>query len=226
VSTIQAEMSRPAALFDFDHTLLNGESLSLFLRYVTGRFRRALLDLPRLGLWMAPYSVGAVSKEKMKTKAFWVLRHVPAEERPELATAFFEQVLKPRIFEAGLEKVRWHREQGHTLVLASASCDVYMQAVGRMLGFDLVVCTRTRLEGPDDLPVVFGPNCYGREKLRRLLELDFFHTTDWAASYAYSDHPSDLPMLLLCGHKVAVNPTRPLRRMALREGWEIADWGP
>ncbi len=216
--------SRPAALFDFDKTLLRGESLGLFLLYLTGRYRRALLDLPRLGLWMAPYSVGAVSKEKMKTKAFRILRHVPAEERPGLVTAFTDRVLKPRLFAGGLEKVRWHREQGHTLVLASASCDVYMQAAGELLGFDVLVSTRTRPGGPQGTPVVFGPNCYGQEKVRRMAELEFFHRTDWAASYAYSDHPSDLPMLVLCGHPVAANPNRPLRRMALREGWEILDW--
>jgi HAD superfamily hydrolase (TIGR01490 family) len=216
--------SRPAALFDFDKTLLRGESLSLFLRYVAGRFRRVLLDLPRLGLWMAPYAVGATSKEQMKTRAFRMLRLVPDKERPDLVAAFLDEILKPRIFAAGREMLRRHREQGHTLVLASASCDVYMEPVRRLLGFDVLVSTRTRPTGPNGAPVVVGANCYGQEKVRRLAELDFFENTDWTGSYAYSDHPSDLPMLLLCGHPVAANPNRSLRRMAKREGWEIADW--
>ena len=216
--------SRPAALFDFDKTLLRGESLSLFLQFVIRRFRRVLLDLPRLGLWMAPYAVGATSKEKMKTKAFGVLRHVPKDLREDLVATFVDNVLKPRIFKAGMERVNRHREQGHTLVLASASCDVYMEPVRKLLEFDILVGTRTRPAGSNNAPVVVGANCYGEEKVRRMAELDFFENTDWAASYAYSDHPSDLPMFLLCGHPVAANPNRSLRRMAWKEAWEIVDW--
>ena len=44
---------------------------------------------------------------------------------------------------------------------------------------------------------------------------------DLAASYAYSDSESDLPMLRLVGHPVAVNPDGELGRVAAAEGWEI-----
>ena len=44
---------------------------------------------------------------------------------------------------------------------------------------------------------------------------------DLAASYAYSDSESDLPMLRVVGHPVAVNPDAELRRVAREEGWEI-----
>jgi len=215
---------KPAALFDFDKTLLCGESMSMFIRFATRRFPRALLELPRLGLWMGPYAAKATTKEKMKTRVFRILRHVPEEKRPVLVEEFVEEVLRPRLFPEGQKVVEDHRRQGHTLVLASASCDVYMEAVRGLLDFDLQVSTRTQPTGPDRAPAVIGANCYGEEKVRRLCELDFFENTDWAASYAYSDHPSDLPMLLLCGHPVAANPNRALRKMAQDAGWEIADW--
>jgi HAD superfamily hydrolase (TIGR01490 family) len=216
--------TRPAALFDFDFTLLRGESLSLFLQFATRRFQRALLDLPRLGARMIPYLLGKYTKTQMKTEVLRILRHVPEEERPVLVAAFLEHILKPRLFPAGREKIRWHREKGHTLILATASPDTYMEPVRKLLQFEALVGTRTRPTGPNNAPVVVGANCYGEEKVRRMAELDFFESTDWAASYAYSDHPSDLPMLLLCGHRVATNPNRSLRKMAHREGWEIVDW--
>ncbi len=216
--------SRPAALFDFDKTLLRGESLSLFLQFVTRRFRRALLDFPRLGARMIPYSLKRFTKAQMKTEVLRVLRHVPEKERPDLVTAFLENILRPRLLPAGLERVQWHREKGHTLVLASASPDTYMEPVRGLLQFEVLVSTRTQPTGQNNAPVIVGNNCYAEEKVRRMAELDFFENTDWAASYAYSDHPSDLPMFLLCGHPVAANPNRSLRRMALREGWEFVDW--
>ena len=44
---------------------------------------------------------------------------------------------------------------------------------------------------------------------------------DLGASYAYSDSESDLPMLRLVGHPVAVNPDAELARVARAEGWQI-----
>ena len=46
---------------------------------------------------------------------------------------------------------------------------------------------------------------------------------DLAASFAYSDSESDLPMLRAVGHAVVVNPDAPLRRIAVEEGWEIVE---
>src|SRR5690606_2743793 len=47
---------------------------------------------------------------------------------------------------------------------------------------------------------------------------------DLAASYAYSDSVTDLPMLEAVGHPVAVNPDRELRRAAQERGWPIVDF--
>jgi hypothetical protein len=44
---------------------------------------------------------------------------------------------------------------------------------------------------------------------------------DLARSYAYSDSITDLPMLELVGHPVAVNPDRPLLRIARERDWEV-----
>ena len=44
---------------------------------------------------------------------------------------------------------------------------------------------------------------------------------DLKRSYAYSDHVSDLPLLEGVGHPIAVSPTRQLRKIALKKGWEI-----
>ena len=42
-----------------------------------------------------------------------------------------------------------------------------------------------------------------------------------AASWAYSDSESDLPMLRAVGHPVVVNPDGPLARAAREEGWDV-----
>ena len=66
-----------------------------------------------------------------------------------------------------------------------------------------------------------GPFTYREGKATAMRELAEREGIDLAASYAYSDSESDLPMLRAVGHPVAVNPDAELARVAAEEGWEV-----
>jgi phosphoserine phosphatase len=63
--------------------------------------------------------------------------------------------------------------------------------------------------------------CYGANKATAIREVAEEQGIDLAASYAYSDSATDLPMLEAVGHPVAVNPDRDLRREAEKRGWQV-----
>ena len=102
-------------------------------------------------------------------------------------------------------------------MLVTASTENYMRFAAEALGFSALLATPLNPDG------TVGENCKGEEKPRRIrdwlrqqgLEADF------AASYAYGDSKSDLPMLLLCGHPVQVNPKKALRKAAPEMDSEI-----
>jgi phosphoserine phosphatase len=62
---------------------------------------------------------------------------------------------------------------------------------------------------------------YGAGKAEAIQRLAEREGLDLEHSYAYSDSASDLPMLRLVGHPVAVNPDSTLAGTARGEGWEI-----
>jgi phosphoserine phosphatase len=66
-----------------------------------------------------------------------------------------------------------------------------------------------------------GPFNYREGKAQAIRELAEREDIDLAASWAYSDSESDLPMLRLVGHPVAVNPDNELARVARAEGWQV-----
>jgi hypothetical protein len=55
-------------------------------------------------------------------------------------------------------------------------------------------------------------------------ELAAEHGYDLAASHAYSDSITDLPMLEAVGHPTVVNPDRGLRALALERGWPVLEF--
>lgn len=215
------ETRRIAALFDFDGTLTRRDTMLPFLLWVLRKNPLSLVDLPRLGFAAAPYALGLLSKESIKGIALRLWRRVPESRRQEILGEFYDEVIRPRLLAAGVARLEWHRGQGHRTAMVSASVDTYLSLVAERLGFEHLICTRTELE---PRPRVSGPNCYGEEKVRRLRAEPWFGEVDWAASFAYSDHLSDLPMLRLCGRPVAANPKPDLRRLARAENFEIVDW--
>src|SRR6202020_50551 len=62
---------------------------------------------------------------------------------------------------------------------------------------------------------------YGGDKARAIEELAEREGLDLAGSYAYSDSASDLPMLRVVGHPVAVNPDATLAKAAREQSWEV-----
>jgi phosphoserine phosphatase len=63
------------------------------------------------------------------------------------------------------------------------------------------------------------------EKARRIREYAAQENIDLANSCAFSDSSADVPMLSAVGSPVATNPTRRLRRIAMRNNWPILELG-
>ena len=66
-----------------------------------------------------------------------------------------------------------------------------------------------------------GPFCYGSGKAEAIEKLAAERGYDLNLCYAYSDSASDLPMLELVGHPVAVNPDAALESVARERGWPM-----
>jgi phosphoserine phosphatase len=84
----------------------------------------------------------------------------------------------------------------------------------------------TKLKWSDDgklQPELDGKNCYGEEKLRRIIEYCELSNCPRPVT-AYSDHVSDTPMLNWADTGVAVNPSRQLLKIAPSQGFTIANW--
>lgn len=69
---------------------------------------------------------------------------------------------------------------------------------------------------------VIPPVCMGVEKERLARKWLHAHgiAIDFAASYAYADSISDLALLQMVGHPVAVHPDPQLATLAREKGWK------
>ena len=105
---------------------------------------------------------------------------------------------------AARERLRWHLDQGHEVVVVSASLDLWLAPWMHREGLRLV-STRGRFEGERFTGELDGANVHGPEKVRALGE--HVDLQGYGVVYAYGDSSGDLEMLGLA-HEASYRPFR------------------
>jgi HAD superfamily hydrolase (TIGR01490 family) len=128
----------------------------------------------------------------------------------------------PRIYPQVLAVAHEHQDAGRRAYITTAASQELAEVLARVLALDGGIGSQFS-EVVDGVYTgrPTGYFIYGRDKARAIQELAQREGIDLGASYAYSDSASDLPMLRIVGHPVAVNPDAELAGVARAEGWEI-----
>lgn len=214
------------ALFDLDHTLLDGDGDDLWCRFLV---RHGLVDAglqARNEQMGADYRAGRVGVDAFsdfyagllagRTPAFWA----PWQDR------FLAEEIRPRLPDAARALVASHRAAGHALVLTTASNSVIAARTAAELGFTLWLSTELALANGVFTGRVEGVPNMREGKLRRLrgwMTQRGLPLAALASAWFYSDSINDLPLLGSVGHPVAVNPDAQLHQHALAQGWRVID---
>ncbi len=213
-----------AAFFDVDGTLTNRTTLFRFLRH----------DMAERGL-----------PEREFTEFREELRAMTLAGAPRGTTnrAFFRSFAGRPVAEVALAGRRWFRAEyatgglfrasavaalrghvraGHRVALVSGAFSACLDPLAELLGVEHVLCTRPlvhrgRYTGETDTPML------GRQKASAAYEFGRQQGIPPAASHAYGDHVSDIPLLELVGRPVAVGEDPDLRAHADRHGWHRLD---
>lgn len=220
-------MQKPYALFDFDGTLIRGDSIVRFVRYARAKGLTGAGGLVRAALWAAAYGLRLATAERAKRESLSFLAGRAQDEVEALGRAFCREELIPRLYPLGVEELRKRHAEGAEVLLITASPAFYLEALKEELPIRRVIGTRLHVENGVYTGLIAGENCRGVQKPLRLAEDLAAHgdMVDYAASWAYGDSAGDAPMLALCAHKVGVNPKRKLvRRMKGADGFSVVHW--
>jgi HAD superfamily hydrolase (TIGR01490 family) len=219
------------AMYDMDRTITRAGTYSGFLMHVARRRQQwRLLLLPLVALAGLAYALRLIDRSRLKAINLRLLvgkRFSRAEIAP-LAESYADKVVARGLHPAALDQIAADRAAGYRVLLATASFHLYVDAIARRLGIDDVLATR--LDEPDGADHIHarlaGDNCYGEAKFARITGwlADNAITRDAAHIRAYSDHVSDHPMLHFADEAVATTPSRKLRLLAPKQGWQVVDW--
>ena len=209
---------RSLAVYDFDGTMIRGDSIAAYLLFAARRGCLSPFGLLGAAGWGLLQRLGRADAGRAKAKALRFRRRMTPGAREALDSEFAGRLFR-RVRPAALLRMAADQAAGRYMVLLSASTDHYMAPLNRLLGFDLLVCTH---EADLDDP---AGNCRDAEKVRRLRAAlaEQGVEADWAGSWAYADSAGDEPVLGLVGHPVLVSPSRRTARK-LGGRFPVEDW--
>ena len=213
-----------AAFFDLDKTVIAKASMVAFGRplYREGLLSRWLLLRALYGQLVYLY-LGADDARlaRMRNGALALTKGWHQDTVRRVVRETLEEVIDPIVFEEALELMREHREAGRLVLIVSASPEEIVRPLATYLGADDAIATRARLDDDGRYSGELERYCYGPAKVTAIVQVAEERGIDLAASYAYSDSVTDVPMLEAVGHPVAVNPDRALLRVAEARNWEV-----
>ncbi len=228
----QAAAPRPAAdaptvVFDFDHTLYDGDSGAHLFRWLIVRAWWRVL----LALLIAPLAgpmVAFLPTRRRGISAFVWVGTIGLHRRRDLDELIDRYVdrhvaqLKARLLPVALDVLHHHRERGDRVVIATGAPPELARAILAFVAHEDVPVIGTQV-GPRLGAVIAKRHCHHREKVRMLREQGY---TD--IETAYSDSSADMPLLQAARSPVVVNPKHDAVddfRRTLPPGTPILNWG-
>ena len=212
-----------AAFFDLDRTLIAGSSAFQFGRaaYKAGLVTRRQLatDAWENVRFRLRGSTDAAT-DSLRERIGEMLTGVRVRDLQRLAPDVLAGVL-PRVYPRMLAIAYEHQDAGRPIFICTAASQEMAELMAIVLTFDGAVGSVAEVVDGHYTGRPGGPFTYREGKAQAIRELAEREDIDLAASWAYTDSESDLPMLRLVGNPVAVNPDAELGRVARAEGWEV-----
>jgi phosphatidylglycerophosphatase C len=211
------------ALFDLDGTLTWRDTLLPFLLgFVRQRPHRALR------FWRLPHALVRYwqDRDRGALKSSVIRMLMRGENRSVLeawAQSFVAGLKGNHQFRpVALAVLEAHRAAGDHLVLLSASPDLYVPQIGRLLGFERTLCTEIEWQGERLDGRLKTPNRRGEEKLACLVWLR--EQYPGSSVIAYGNSASDLDHLRHADRALLVNGDNAARRLAAKSNIAVSYW--
>ncbi|THF65530.1 HAD-IB family hydrolase [Pseudothauera nasutitermitis] len=220
-----ARTTMPLALFDLDHTLLDGDSNCLWLEYLVEGAHLPPAILARQADHMERYAACRLDIADYLAFHLRLLDDRPLAEWEALRARFLTDVVAPRIPVAARAAVEAHRRLGHRLAIVTATHGFLADAIGGLLDLP-VICPRGEQRDGRFTGHVPGPLCFGAGKIDCVEHwLAAAHPgTAPRERHFYSDSANDLPLLRAVSHPVVVNGDAHLTEVAHELGWPRLSW--
>jgi HAD superfamily hydrolase (TIGR01490 family) len=208
------------AIFDLDHTLLDGDS-----DYCWGCF---LADKGAVEAdayrrenqrFYEEYCAGTLDIYEFLEFALKPLTAHPPAQLLAWRDEFMKTRIEPLIRSKAEELIAWHRGRGDELLIITATNSFITGPIAARLGISNLLATDPETVNNCFTGKVAGIPCFQEGKVARYRQWLQQRGRNPEQTWFYSDSHNDVPLLELVMHPVAVDADEKLAAYALEKGW-------
>jgi HAD superfamily hydrolase (TIGR01490 family) len=211
-----------AAFFDLDKTVIAKASVVALgpeLR-AKGFIQRRTLARAVFGQLMFLWFGADHNKmEKFREQMLAIAKGWDRQEVRALVTETLAEVIEPLIYREALELIDHHLAAGDEVWIVSSSPAEIVEPFADIIGVTGAIASRAEVDDRGRYTGRLEFFCQGDNKAVAMRALATERGIDLTSSSAYSDSETDVAMLSAVGHPFAVNPDRPLARIAQDNSW-------
>lgn len=201
------ESLQPLAVFDFDDTLAQGDSMWRFFALVAGWPRMAVALFQASGVFLWQHVLRQEERTQVEFRTFLkeqMLQRLIAGRSVMSFTAAVAQLRQSTRWNDAMRRIlQEHCDRGHHVVIASGSLDIYLLELLKDVPHHAVLCTEIGVKDGIATGVMVKGNCVRQGKADRLAAYIAEHGP-CGESWGYGNFPDDVPMLNLLKHRVLV----------------------
>ncbi|KEF29757.1 Phosphoserine phosphatase [Marinobacter nitratireducens] len=134
---------------------------------------------------------------------------------------FMASKVQPMMLPKATALLESHREQGHTLMIITATNRFVTEPIANELGIEHLIATEPEMVNGQYTGRVAGVPSFQDGKVIRLKEWLQAHGEDLTSAWFYSDSHNDVPLLQHVANPVAVDPDPKLEALARENGWQV-----
>ena len=215
------------ALFDLDHTLLDGDSDQLWCDFL---IEKGLLDkaiFSAMNEAMArDYKSGAVDVQAFCEFYIGTLTLKTPQAWEPLRQEFLNTWVMPRLCEGGKAQIRTHQVKGDRVVMTTATNRFITELTAAHLGISELIATEAEVKDGLFTGKALGVLNMREGKVERLMTWCEQQHLQWTQleTWGYSDSINDLPLLEAVNHPTVTQGDAKLRAEATQRNWPQIDW--
>lgn len=188
---------RIIAAFDFDGTIIKHNSLPFFMFFAVP-LHQLVTGTVKMLPFLLLFKLKMISNEQAKERLIKIFFAGLALDQLNLLSERFIPRIERMLNPLALEKIKWHQQRNHEIVIISASPENWILPWAKKNTIDTVLATKLEVDKNLITGNFLSKNCLGIEKVNRLLER-FPERTDYIL-YAYGDSNGDKELLDLADH--------------------------
>jgi XTP/dITP diphosphohydrolase len=213
--------------FDFDGTLIDASSPVRLIARLSRDHIMSKRVVAKSGLWGMRYKMGNELDQRVPRRyIFSSFKNFLATDANAIMRNLYFEDLRAYLRPQALQRIKEHQQAGEVVMIVSASFEPIVEEVSREIGAEAYICTRMEIVDGIYTGEALSDPPEGEQKLIQFKNWanSTYGEGNWQLSYAYGDHFSDIALMQLASHPVAVDPDRRLERHAQENGCKIVAW--